>query len=156
MTAKKSDLTPEDFKGRVICKKCGKDIDFTLGSELFQKCPRCNGKIDRDIVAEDKQAKKIIKFDILRRAKKYTLEFGVFFALAAIAWNIIGFYGEWFEDGKWWLALLSLPFIAISYICTRITRLKSASKRYRILAWAALILICIALALSIATTVWAI
>jgi len=146
----KHGVEAEQFEGRVICKKCGKDIEFTLGSELFLKCPRCRNKVERDLKSENKESKKIIKFDLLRRSKKYLLHFGVLLTALALTYNIFGFFSSLFANHGWWLALVSLPLVALSVACTRITRLKSASKKYRFFAWlaiglnlAALAVICI-------------
>ena len=149
----KEGIDPEKFKGRVICKKCGKDIEFTLESELFRKCPRCGARVERDIEAETAEAKKIIKYDIMKRAKKFTLHFGIFLTAVALAWNITGFFTGLFAGNFWWLAMLSLPLIALSYALTRVTRLKSASKRYKFFAWLALVLNLIALAAVVVTAV---
>jgi len=151
--AVKEGMDTDQFQGRVICKKCGKDIEFTKGSELFLKCPRCKNKIERDLATEDKEVKKVIKYDILRRSKKYLLQIGFVITCGAIAYNIVGFFSEWFTSGYWWLALLSLPFVALSFACTRITRLKSASKRHRVFAWLALGLNVLALAIIAVTAV---
>jgi len=149
----KEGIDPEEFQGRVICKKCGKDIEFTLGSELFLKCPRCKNKVERDLKTEQKEAKKIIKYDILRRSKKYILHFGFLLTIGAIAYNLVGFLTEWFSSGYWWLGLMSLPFVVLSSICTFITRKKSASKLYKMFAWVVWGLNLAALALIIVTSI---
>jgi uncharacterized C2H2 Zn-finger protein len=149
----KQGLTPDDFKSRVICKKCGKDIEFTLGSELFVRCPRCNAKIERDLATENKEAKKIIKFDIFRRSKRYHLHIGFIFTLIALAYNTVGFFAGLFAGDMWWLALVSLPLVLLSYALVRVTRYKSASRKYRFFAWLALILNTVALAAVVITAV---
>jgi len=151
----KEGIDPSEFKGRVICKKCGKDIEFTKGSTLHLKCPRCQSKVERDLKAENKEAEKIIKYDILRRAKKYSLQFGFVLTCIAIAYNIVGYLTEWFGMGPthWWLGLMSIPIVLLSFAFTRITRLKSASKKYRFFAWLALILNIVAVLVIVITSV---
>jgi len=146
-------MQPEDFRGRVICKKCGKDIEFTLESELFQKCPRCKNKVERCLDAEGQEAKKIIKFDLLRRSKKYLLHIAIFIVSLAIAYNITGFFAGLFAENLWWLGLLSLPLVAVSYIFARVGMKKSAAKRYKVLGWIAVGLNLVALALIVVTAV---
>jgi len=149
----KDGLDPNQFQGRVICKKCGKDIEFTKGSELFLRCPRCHAKVERDLKEENQEVQKVIKYDLLRRSKRYLLQIGFVLTCIAIAYCAVGFFSEWFTSRDWWLALLALPFVAISFAFTRITRLKSATKRYRVFAWLALILNVIALAFIVVTAV---
>jgi hypothetical protein len=149
-------MSPEQFQGRVICKKCGKDIEFTLGSQLFQRCPRCNIRVERDIASEEKQARKIVKWDILRRSKKTMLTLGFILTLGAIAYNVIGHFTDIFDDGHWWFALFSLPAVVCGYLCINITRFRSASKLYKFYAWLAVGLCVLALLIIIATAVPAI
>ena len=149
----KEGIDPKEFQGRVICKKCGKDIEFTLGSELFLRCPRCKGKIERDIKSEGKEAEKIIKFDLFRRSKKYLLQISFVLTSIAIAYNITGFFCGLFEPPLWWLALMSLPLVAVSYVCAAVARKKSAAKRYRIWAWVAVGLIGFAIAAIVVTVI---
>ena len=146
-------IDPSEFQSRVICKKCGKDIEFTMGSTLHLKCPRCGSKIERDLARENKEAEKIVKYDIMRRAKKYSLQFGFVLTCIAIAYNIVGFFTEWFKSGYWWLGFMSIPLVLLSFAFTRITRLKSASKKYRFFAWLALILNVVAVLVIIVTSV---
>jgi len=149
----KEGIDAEKFQGRVICKKCGKDIEFIMGSDLFVRCPRCKNKVERDLATENKEAKKIIKYDILRRSKKYLLQIGFVLTCIALAWNIAGFFSEWFASGYWWLALMSIPLVLLSLATTRVTRMKSASKKYRFFAWLALGLNIFALAVIAVTAI---
>lgn len=146
-------VAPSEFTSRVICKKCGKDIEFTLGSELFLKCPRCQNRVERNLADENKGAKKIIKYDILRRSKKYLLQFGFVLTLLVLAYNTVGFFCGLFDDGKWWLALLSLPFVAIAYVFVRITYKKSASKKYRVFSFITFGLVALTAAVVVVTAV---
>jgi len=149
----KEGMDPSEFQGRVICKKCGKDIEYTMGSTLHLKCPRCQAKIERDLKSENKEVDQIIKYDIIRRAKKYSLQFGFVLTCIAIAYNIVGFFTEWFSSGYWWLGLMSIPLVLLSFAFTRTTRLKSSSKKYRFFAWLALILNVVAVLLIVITSV---
>ena len=148
-------VSTEQFKDLVICKKCGKEVEFTLGSTLFLKCPRCNARVERDIKREEKQAKKIIKWDILRRSKKAQLAFGFFLTVLAAGYNILGFFLGWFEP-NWWMGLFSIPFIIIAYFCIRGTKTQSASKKYKFYAWLAGWVVLAAIIVVVATTVPAI
>ena len=143
-------VSEEQFKDRVICKKCGKEIDFTLGSKLFLKCPRCAARVERNLKDEEKKAKKVIKWDILRRSKKAQLSFGFTVMLLAVGYNILGFFQGWF-DPNWFFGLFSLPFIVLSYFCIRGTKTGSASLKYRFYARLALIVNFVALLIIIAT-----
>ena len=146
-------VATSQFEGRVICKKCGKDIEFTLGTELHRKCPRCGAVVERNIKHEEHQAGKIIKWDILRRSKKTWLLFGLFLAGVAVAYNIAGFFTCLFADGRWWLALMSIPFIVGAYFCIRVTRKKSASGKYKFFAWTAGGVLILAAALVVVTAI---
>ena len=150
-------VSTEQFKDEVVCKKCGKEVQFTLGSQLFLKCPRCNARVERDIKREEKQAKKIIKWDILRRSKKAQLSFGFMLTILAIGYNVLGFFLGWFGDAwvtnGWWFGLLSIPFVIISYFCIKGTKKGSASAKYRFYARLALIVNFIALLIIVATCV---
>ena len=154
----KEGMQPEQFEGRVICKKCGKDIEFTLQSELFQKCPRCGKVVERQAKDETKRAGRIIKWDILRRSKRAMLRIGAFLSVVAITYNLTGFFTGLFNkplgNGTfWWLALLSLPLVVLAYFCMRTTYVKSASKKYKFFAWLSFSLVIIALALIVITAV---
>jgi len=144
-------VSEQQFKDRVICKKCDKAIDFNLGSKLFIKCPRCDARVERDLKDEEKKAKKIIKWDILRRSKKAQLSFGFTLTVLALAYNIAGFFAGWFEP-HWWFGLFSIPFVVISYFCIKGTKKGSASAKYRFYAWLALIVNFVALLIIIATS----
>jgi DNA-directed RNA polymerase subunit RPC12/RpoP len=144
-------MSPEDFSDMVVCKKCGKDVEFTLGSKLFMKCPRCGARIERNLKKEEQQAKGIIKDDIKRRNKHAWLSVGFFLTIVSIAYSIAGFFTNLFLNGDWYLALFALPLIVISYFCMRRTRDHSASRLFRFYARLALIVNFVALALIIVT-----
>ena len=150
-------VNEQQFQDKVICKKCGKEVDFTLGSTLFLKCPRCDARVERDLKKEEKKANKIIKWDILWRSKKAQLSFGFTLTLLAAGYNILGFFLGWFQDtwvnNGWWFGLFSAPFIIISYFCIKGTKTGSASLKYRFYARLALIVNFAALLVIIATTV---
>ena len=143
-------VSEAQFQDKVICKKCGKEIEFTLGSQLFLKCPRCNARVERDIKKEEKQAKKIIKWDVLRRSKKARLSFGFLLTVLSLKFNIIGFFSGWF-DVNWWLALLPLPFVIVSHLCAMGTK-TGASAKYRFYARLALIVNFVAILVIAATS----
>lgn len=145
-------VSTQQFKDMVICKKCGKEVEFTLGSQLFLKCPRCNARIERDLKKEEKKAKKIIKWDILRRSKKAQLSFGFTLTILALVYNTIGFFAGMFDE-MWWLGLFSVPFVILSYFLMKGTRKGSASVKYRFYAWLALIINLCVLLVIIATSV---
>jgi|GEM_PF-1704571 len=150
-------VAEEQFTDKVICKKCGKEIGFTLGSELFLKCPRCGARVERDIKAEEKKAKKIIKEDVLRRSKKAQLSVGFGLTLIALAYNIVGFFSGWFADAwvtnGWWFELFSVPLVLFSFFLIKDTKETSASAKYRFFARLALIINFVAMLVIAATTV---
>ena len=127
-------VAEEKFDSRVICKKCGKEIDFTLGSKLFIKCPRCNARVERCLKAENKQAKKIISLDILSRSKRLYLALGLVLVILGGGFNVLNFFFGWIPQ---WYGLLTLPLIFIGAFFIMITRWKSASKKYKFYAWLA-------------------
>jgi DNA-directed RNA polymerase subunit RPC12/RpoP len=146
-------IPEQRFSGKVICKKCGKEVEYTLGSRLFEKCPRCGARMERDIAKEEQQAGKIVKADILSRSKRTQLHIGFLLTAAAIVYNITGFFTHLFDGQMWWLALVSLPFVVVSFFLMRGTRTGSASKLYRFYAWLALVVNFVAILLIIATAV---
>jgi hypothetical protein len=127
-------VSEEKFDSRVICKKCGKEIDFTLGSKLFLKCPRCNTRVERCIDNENKKAKKIISLDILSRSKRLYLAIGLVLVILGGGFNVLNFFFGWIPE---WYGLLTLPLIFIGAFFIMITRWKSASKKYKFYAWLA-------------------
>ena len=129
-------VSEEQFNGKVICKKCGKEVEFTLGSKLFVKCPRCNARVERDLKSENKKANKIIKWDILRRSKKAQLAFGLFLVVLGAGFVVLNFFLNFLGD-MWWLGFAGLPFILVGALFIMITRKNSASKKYKFYAWLA-------------------
>jgi len=128
-------VSEDQFQDRVICKKCGKEIDFTLTSQLFVRCPRCNKRMERCLKDEHKRANKIIKWDILRRSKKAQLIFGLFLVIAGAGFNVLNFFFEWIPANLWGLGFLTLPIIFWGAYFIMITRRQSASKKYKFYAW---------------------
>ena len=149
----KKDAPVEEMKGRVICKKCGKDIEFKKTVRLHLKCPRCSSVLERNIDEEYKTSKRVITYDFFRRNKKYFLYLGFFLTAGALAYNIIGFFTQLFANHGFWLALLSIPLVLVSIGFTHFPRLKSQSKRHRFFAWTTLILNIVAVAAIIITSV---
>jgi len=146
-------ISKEDFKSNVICKKCGKDIEFLKTVELHLKCPRCKTPLERDLAKENKHGKKVINYDFFRRNKKYFLYVGLISTALALVYNIGGFFLQLFAQHGFWYALISAPFVLISLTFTSITRLKSKSKKHRILEWTLLILNIIAIVAIIITVI---
>ena len=146
-------VSEKQFRDKVFCHKCGKEVGITLGSEMFMKCPRCNTAMERDMGAEKKKVRRIIKLDILRRSKKAQLSFGFTLTLLVLGYNILGYFMDWFR-GDWWLiGLASVPFLVISYCFIRGTRKSSASAKYRFYAWLALLVNFAALLVVVASCV---
>jgi len=143
----------DEMHGRVICKKCGKDIEFKKTVRVHMTCPRCNEALERSLDSEYKQARKIISYDFFRRNKKYFLYLGLALTAGALAWNIIGFFTQLFANHGFWLGLLSIPLVVLSLAVTNYPRLKSASKKYRVLTWLMLMLNVIAVVAIIITSV---
>ena len=145
-------VNEEQFNDKVICKKCGKEIEFTLGSQLFVKCPRCGKRMERNLKHENKKANRIIKWDLLRRSKKAQLSFGFTLIVLALIFNIVAYFAGWFTE-YWWIRFASVPFLVLAFFCIRGTRHGSAMKRYKFYAWLALWVNLGALLLVIALTV---
>jgi len=141
-----------DVQERVICEKCGKDIEITEGASP-QKCPRCESTIECGGARPNKLIERIIKYDLLRRSKKYVVHFAVVLVGLAIAFNITGFFTGLFSNGFWWLALLSLPLVAVSYVFARVAMKKAVARRYKVLAWIVVGLNAFALACVVVTSV---
>ena len=99
------------------------------------------------------EVQKVIKYDLLRVSKKYLLYIGFALTGLAITYCIVGFFSEWFTSRFWWLALLAIPFVVLSFLCIRITKLKSASKRYQVFAWLALSVNIVAIAIITVTAI---
>ena len=146
-------VAEQEFQDKVICKKCDKAIEFTLGSKLFVKCPRCNTRVERNLKHENKKANKIIRWDILRRSKKAQLSFGLFLVILGAGFNVLNFFLGWLPANLWWLGFVSLPFILLGGLCIKGTRKNSASAKYRFYAWLAGWIVLGALILVIITTV---
>jgi hypothetical protein len=127
-------MDKEQFEGKVICKKCGKDIEYTLGSTLFLRCPRCNKRLERCLKDEDKKAKKLISLDIMSRSKRMWLAIGLALVLIGAGFNILNFFMALIPD---WYGLLALVLIIPGAFFIMVTRWKSASKRYKFYAWLA-------------------
>ena len=145
-------MITEKVQGRVICPKCGKDIEYTKAVELFQNCPRCGAPLGRDMNKETAEVKKVIKYDFIRRTKKYFLPLGLFITALCVAYNIVGFFTQLFVR-HWWLALITLPFVSVSILITNYSRLASTSKKWRIIAWLVVMLNVAAIALIIVTCI---
>jgi len=128
-------MSPEQFESRVICKKCGKDIEFTLGSKLFLKCPRCNARVERCLKDENKKAKRIISLDILSRSKRLCLVIGLALVILGAGFNIFNFFYPVIPANLWGLGFLTLILIFPGAFFITVTRYKSASKKYRFYAW---------------------
>jgi hypothetical protein len=145
------------IEARIVCKNCGKDFKYTKSVELHQQCPRCNAPLGRDLKKEEKDVKRtsrrVIIYDFLKRNKKYLLFVGIIMTVTAIAWNVLGYFLELFPKYGWWIALMSLPFIALSFICSSTISLKSTSTKIRIFSWLAVILNVIAIAAVIVTAI---
>lgn len=146
-------VSPDDIKGRIICKKCGKDIEYTKGVELFKNCPRCHAPLERNLEKENKDVKKVINYDLTKRLKKYLLFPALFLAGLALAYSIVGFFTELFANHGWWLAFVSLPLIIVSMLLTKFPRLKTTSKKYKVFSWIAFVLNIIAFAAFIVTVI---
>lgn len=142
-------VTEAQFNDKVICKKCGKEIEFTLGSQLFVKCPRCNKRMERNLKEENRRANRIIKWDILRRSKKAQLIFGLFWVIAGAGFNILNFFFAWIPANLWGLGFLTLPLIMLGAYFIMITRKTSASKKYKFYAWLAGWIVLAALAVTL-------
>jgi DNA-directed RNA polymerase subunit RPC12/RpoP len=153
----KKDEVKDAIKARIVCKNCGKDFEYTKSVELHQQCPRCNAPLGRDLNKEEKDvkrtARRVIVYDFLRRNKKYLLFVGVLMTVAAITWNILGFFLQLFSQHGWWISLMSLPFIIISFICSSTISLRSTSTKIRVFSWLAVILNIIAIAAVIVTAI---
>jgi len=130
-------VTEEQFNDKVICKKCGKEIEFTLTSQLFVKCPRCNKRMERNLKEEHRRANKIIKWDILRRSKKAQLIFGLFWVILGAGFCVLNFFFDWIPANLWGLGFLALLPIILGAYFIMITRKQSASKKYKFYAWLA-------------------
>ena len=148
-----NDAQKKELKSRVICKSCGKDIEFTKTSELHMNCPRCKAPLNRDIAKENKAVKRIINFAFLRKMKRYFLFYAFLFSSIAIAYNCILFFTQVFADHGWWIALMSIPLVVLSIIFSTSIRLKSTSKRMRVFSWLIILLNIIAVLAVVITAV---
>jgi phage FluMu protein Com len=131
----KKGMDKKEFQDRVLCKTCGKDIEFTKGMNLFLKCPRCKKPLERSLKQEVKQSNQIIYYDFIRKNRRYFVFVGIALALIAIAYNIVGYLCCLFDNDMWWLALMSLPLVAISCLLTFYTRFKNTTHKYAIMSW---------------------
>ena len=143
----------EKFDDKVICKKCGKEITFTLGSKLFIKCPRCAGRVERCLKEENKRANKIIKWDILRRSKKAQLIIGLFFVILGTGFNALNFFVQFWTGNLQYIGFATLPLILFGGFCIMWTRKTSASKKYKFYAWLAGWIVLAAIVVVVATSV---
>jgi len=143
----RNDAEKQQLRERVICQKCGKDVEFTKSVEVLSVCPRCKAPLGRDLKKETKEAKRIINFAFLMRLKKYFLFFAFALTCTAIAYNFILFFSQVFTGGYWWAALCSLPLIAMSCLLmfTGSLKLKSPNKVLRFFSWICVILNIVAL-----------
>jgi len=130
-------VSEEKFDSKVICKKCDKAIEFTLGSKLFVKCPRCNARVERDLKKENKQANKIIGLDILARSKRLWLIVGLICVILGAGFNVFNFFYPVIPTNLWGLGFLTLVLIIPGAFFIMVTRYKSASKMYKFYAWLA-------------------
>ena len=149
----RNDKEKEAIKGRVICKKCGKDVEFTKTSELHQLCPRCKTPLDRNLAKEGKELKRIIYYGFFRRYKKFFLFVAVVMTAAALAFNIIGFLTQWFSSREWWMSMLSIPFVLLSSLMSCTGSFRSTSKKFRVFSWIAVSLNIIAAIAIVITSV---
>jgi len=147
------DLPTQDFKDKVVCKKCGKVTEYTKGVKMYTRCPLCNEPLERDLVKEEKEGKAIIKYSLLRRSKRYFIYIGLVLTAISIAYNVIGFFTQLFDNGFWWLALMSLPLVIISAVLSTYARFKSSMKRYRFMSWLIVVINIVALAAIAVTAV---
>ena len=144
----KKGVETELFKEIVICNRCDKEVEFTLESELFRKCPRCGKKLDRNIKKETKEGKKVIKEDIKRRGKGKILAFANFIAFVGFVYLIVALATNLIAS-SWWYALIPQPLFIVSLISTFITKQSVSMKvRFysRILFIVSIVLIVIAVA----------
>jgi uncharacterized C2H2 Zn-finger protein len=146
----------KEFASKVFCKKCDKEIEFTLGSKLFVKCPRCNARLERDLKDENKKANRIIKWDVLRRSKKAQLITGLVFVILGAGFNILNFFVDFMPSKLWALGLLTLIPVLLGGLLIANTKNTSASKKYKFYAWLAGWVVLAAVAVVIITTVPAI
>jgi len=151
----RSDAEKQALKDRVICKKCGKDVEYTKAVEMHQNCPRCKAPLGRDLKEENKQAKRIINYDLLMRLKKYFLFFAFVLTTIAIAFNSILFFTQVFANRGWWIALMSLPLVGLSFLfmLSGALKLKSKSKKLRFFSWLVIILNIVAISAIVITAV---
>jgi uncharacterized membrane protein len=73
------------------------------------------------------EIKTVIKYDFIRRTKKYFLPLGLIITVLCVTYNILGFFTQLFVR-HWWLALLTLPFVSVSIFITNYSRLTSTQK----------------------------
>ena len=149
----RDDEQKQAMKNRLICKKCGKDVEYTNTIEIHTNCPRCRAPLGRDLGKEHKQAKRVYMYDFLRRNKKYFLYISIFLTIFAIGYNVVGFFAQLFSKHGWYFALLSIPFVVFSSLATSALFLKTSSRKIRILSLIAIILNLIAIAAIVVTSV---
>ena len=105
------------------------------------------------MVINEGAKKRVIRFDFFLQHKKYFLYVAFALTVGALTWTVLGFLGHLFSGGRWWLALLALPLVIVSFLFTNFPRLASRSKRHRILQWFVLIANIIATLLIITVSV---
>jgi len=149
----KKGISVDEFAGRVICKKCGKDVEFKKTVKLHMDCPRCKTPLERNINQEYKQSKKIITYDFFRRNRKNFLYLSLFLTAIAITFNVVGFFTQLFYNYGWWWALVTIPLVITSISLTHFPRLKSESKKHRILTWLLCVLFVVAISAIVITAV---
>jgi len=97
--------------------------------------------------------RRVINYDIRRRAKKYLLFLAFAITCLALAYSIVGFFSELFAKHGWWLAFVSLPLIVASVVLTKFPIIKSTSKSYKVFSWITFVLNIVAFAAFIVTVI---
>ncbi|MCL2228591.1 MAG: hypothetical protein FWC00_02045 [Firmicutes bacterium] len=150
----KNEAMKQELKSRVICKTCGKDIEFTKTVKMHSDCPRCNTPLDRDFKAEQKSARHIINYDFLKTLRRYYVFIALVLVSVAIAFNVSLFFSLVIQVEGWWIALCSLPLVAISvWLSCKSIRFKSKTKMLRICSWCVFVLNIVAIILIIITSI---
>lgn len=126
----KKGVDTELFKDHVICTKCGKDVEFTLESQLFVNCPRCGKKLERNLKKETAEGKQVIREDIKRRGKGAILSFASFLTFVGLIYLGVALFTGLIAD-NWLFAMIPLPLFIISLITTIMLK-KSVSLKVRL------------------------
>ena len=139
---------------RIICKKCGKDVEFTKTVTVHLDCPRCKAPLGRDLKQEGKDVnrseRKEITYAFLRQYKKYFLFFALIATITAITLNCIFFFTQVLEKYGW---TISVPFVVFSLACSGTLGFKSSSRKIRVLSWIVILLNAAAIACIIMTSI---